>query len=83
MKRYDEFSEKIETTYTKYKIVVPTEKDKEELEEAFEHLHNTDCDTDYVTVNQLVHEYLTAERTGDLLMKNNIIVDGELYEKLI
>lgn len=82
MKRYDDFMEYTEDIYTKYKIVVPTEKDKEELEEAFEHLHYTDCDTDYVTVNQLVHEYLTEERTGNSLTKNNIIVNKELYEKI-
>ena len=79
MKKYNESEE---TNWTKYKIVVPTEEDKLELEKAFEHLHYTDCDTDYVAVNQLIHEYLTPERTGDDRTKNNIIVDKELYEKL-
>lgn len=79
MKKYNESEE---TNWTKYKIVVPTEKDKLDLEEAFEHLHYTDCDTDFVAVNQLIHEYLTPERTGDSRTKNNIVVDKELYEKL-
>ena len=49
----------------------PQLKDKQDLEEAFEHLHYTDCDTNNVPVNQLVHEYLTPERTGDENTKNN------------
>ncbi len=68
-----------EINWTKYKIIVPTEKDKQDLEEAFEHLHYSDCDTNNVPVNQLVHEYLTPERTGDENTKNNIIVDEELF----
>lgn len=68
--------------WTKYKIVVPTEEDKKELEEAFEHLHYTDCDTNFVTVNQLIHEYLTPERSGNPQTRNNIIVNKDLYEQL-
>ena len=79
MKKYNESEE---THWTKYKIVVPTEEDKLELEMAFEHLHDTDCDTECVAVNQLIHEYLTPELTGDERTKNNIIVDKDLYEKL-
>lgn len=65
--------------WTKYKIVVPTYQDKEDLEEAFEHLHYTDCDSNYVPVNQLIHEYLPM-RNDDT--KNNIIVDEELYNQI-
>lgn len=65
--------------WTKYKIVVPTYQDKEELEEAFEHLHYTDCDSNYVPVNQLIHEYLPMRNDNT---KNNIIVDEELYNKI-
>ena len=54
-----------EIVWTKYKIVVPTEEDKKVLENAFKHLHYTDCDTNLVAVNQLIHEYLT---------KNNYIL---------
>lgn len=68
--------------WTNYKIVVPTEQDKKDLEEAFEHLHYSDCDTNYVPVNQLIHEYLTPDRTGDEKTRNNIIVNKELYEQL-
>ena len=84
MKRYEDFKEdkskedltpaelkKVE--WTKYKIVVPTEQDKKDLMDAFEHLHYADIDTDFVPVNQLVHEYLDGR---------SIVVDKELYEKL-
>jgi hypothetical protein len=68
--------------WTKYKIVVPSEEDKKELEMAFEHIHYSDVDSEYVTVNQLIHEYLTPETTGDPKTKNNIIVDKDLFESL-
>ena len=94
MKRYEDFkSEGNKTDYltkeemknvkwTKYKIVVPTLEDKLELEKAFEHIHYSDIDTDNIAVNQLAHEYLTEEITGDSKTRNNIIVDEELYNKL-
>lgn len=64
--------------WTKFKIIVPTEKDKRELEEALHYLHNSDIDTDYIAVNQLVHTYLNEEEGYE----NNIIVDKDLFEKL-
>jgi hypothetical protein len=81
METYDN-KEKENYNWTKYKIVVPSERDKVSLELAFEHLHYTDCDTNYVPVNQLIHEYLTEKVTGDPKSKNNIIVNSELYDKL-
>ena len=72
-----------EVKFTKYKIIVPTEKDRQELLDAFEHIHYSDIDTEFVTVNQLAHEYLTPEKTGDSKTNNNIIVDQDLYNKLI
>jgi hypothetical protein len=59
--------------WTKFKIVVPREEDKLELMEAFKHIHYSDIDTDLITVNQLVHEYLEGI---------NIIVDESIYNKL-
>ena len=94
MKRYEDFKnennetdyltkEELETVkWTKYKIVVPTIEDKLELEKAFEHIHYSDIDTDNIAVNQLAHEYLTEDVTGDAQTKNNIIVDEELFNKL-
>ena len=81
MEEYNE-RKREDIRWTKYKIVVPTDQDKKDLEEAFEHLHYTDCDTNNVPVNQLIHEYLTSEITGDDKTKNNIIVDTNLYNKL-
>lgn len=87
MKRYEDFKNKDNDTdyltneemkavkWTKYKIIVPTLEDKLELEKAFEHIHDSDIDTDNIVVNQLAHEYLTEE-------SNNIIVDEELFNKL-
>lgn len=59
--------------WTKFKIVVPTEEDKQEIINAIEHIHHSDIDTNYVTVNQLAHEYLYG---------SNIVVDEEMYNKL-
>jgi hypothetical protein len=64
--------------FIKYKIIVPTQEDKEELEQAFEHIHYSNINTDYVAVNQIAHEYLN-ESEG---YKNNIIVDKKLYEQI-
>lgn len=75
MKRYEDFSTIKSVDWTKYKIVVPTEQDKSEIKKAFKHLHDADIDTDYVTVNQLVHEY-----TYDC--DDNIVVSEELYNQL-
>ena len=94
MKRYEDIkSQENKTDYltqeelknvrwTKYKIVVPTLEDKLELEKAFEHIHYSDIDTDNIAVNQLAHEYLTEEVTGDPETINNIIVNEEIYNKL-
>lgn len=84
MRKYDDYKkdegricltqqELKKVNWTKYKIVVPTKKDKKDLMEAFEHFHYADIDTDYVPVNQLAHEYING---------SNIIVDKELYRKL-
>lgn len=64
--------------WTKFKIVVPTKEDKIALEEAFHYIHNSDMDTDYVTVNQLAHTYLNEEEGYEY----NIIVDEKIYNEL-
>lgn len=91
MKKYDDFKKDKDALYltkeelatvkwTKYVIVVPTEEDRSELMEAFEHIHYSDIDTDNIAVNQLAHEYLDDSR--DPGTYNNIVVDAEAYEKL-
>lgn len=78
MKHYRDYKEDgSDVPYTKFKIVVPTEEDKQELVEAFRHLHYTNCDTELVTVNQLVHAYL-----GEPDALPVIIVDKDAYEKI-
>jgi len=66
--------------WTRYKIVVPTEIDRRELMEAFEHFHYEGYDSDIIAANQLAHEYLDEERMEGGM--NNIIVDEELFNKL-
>lgn len=84
MKRYEDYKEdksKEDLTkeelnnipWTRFKIIVPTQEEKDEIIEAIEHLHYADIDTDFITVNQLVHEYLEG---------TNIIVDEKLYNSL-
>ena len=58
--------------WTKFAIIVPTQEDKDELLEAFEKIHYSDVDLDYVTINQLAHQYLEDEGCY-------IKVDEELY----
>ena len=65
--------------FTKYIIIVPSNEDRRELMAAFEHIHYSDIDTDFIAVNQLAHEYL--DETVASGTRNNIIVNKELYEK--
>lgn len=65
--------------FTKFKIVVPTKKDKNEIMAAMEYLHDGDIDTQFVTVNQLVHEYDHGDPDDKY---SNIIVDEKLYNKI-
>ena len=64
---------------TKYVIIVPSEEDRQELMDAFEHIYYSDINTDFIAVNQLAHEYL--DETVAAGTRNNIIVNKELYEK--
>ena len=68
MKRYQDYCKNPEDItekelkkirWTKFKIIVPTHKDKKELLEAFEYIHGQadDFDLDFITVNQLIHAY--------------------------
>ena len=67
--------------FTKYKIIVPTQEDKEELEMAFRYIHDeAQLDSDNVVMNQLMHEYLTSDVMDGGY--NNIIVETGVYDKL-
>ena len=83
MKRYrdycvtDDLDDIIDVKWTQFAIIVPTKKDKEDVQAAMEYLHNSrDIDTDFVTVNQLVHEYDHGAGIS------RIVVDKKLYDKL-
>lgn len=56
MKRYLKKSKK-KIKYVDYVIIVASQKAKKELMEAFRHIHDSDVDTDFIVVCQLVHEY--------------------------
>ena len=90
MKKYEDFGynnhnddiSKVE--WTKYKIVVPTKEDRQELLEAFEHIHGSDgIDTEYITVCQLAHEYEVKFPEENNNWKGNVIINKKLYEKLV
>jgi hypothetical protein len=79
MKKYPEDDNNIDWKtfpFSKFKIVAETEEDKKELLEAFKHIHDSDIDTRFVTVNQLAHLY---QQNCNLCY---IIVDADLYSKI-
>jgi hypothetical protein len=87
MKQYKDFgcvgvnSDVSKVDWTKYKIVVPTEKDRKEIHAAMEYFHDCkETDTDFVTVNQLVHEYEHGDESDKY---SNIVVDFYLYHQLL
>ena len=85
MKRYQDYSknpkaddlteaELKKIRWTKFKIIVPTQRDKKELLEAFKHIHDSSIDLDFITVNQLAHAYHKEDKV--------IKVDRELFDSL-
>ncbi len=76
MKRYPaDDSTIVDSLFTKYIIIVPTEQDKVDLMEAFKLIHDSrDIDNDFVTVNQLMHEYQPT---------NDIIVSKDAYDVIL
>jgi hypothetical protein len=75
MKRYKENKK---TKFFKFMIVVPTQKDKDELIKAFRYIHNLGhLDTDFVIVNQLAHLYLDEPANPV-----TIVVDNTAFEQL-
>ena len=73
-----------EIPFVRYKIVVPTEEDKLELEEAFEHLHYSDCDTEYVAVNQLLFRgFPNSNQTIPLISTSEIEIQKQFQDNCI
>ena len=80
MNRYPEEQSNIDWKtfpFTKFKIIVPTHEDKNELLQATKHLHDCDVDTGFVAVNQIVHLYEDSRNPDP-----QIIVDSQLYDQL-
>jgi len=59
MKKYPDDDKNITyDLFTRYKIIVASEEDRQELRQAFKMIHDSrDIDNSYVAVNQLMHEY--------------------------
>jgi hypothetical protein len=75
MKKYKENKK---TKFFNFMIVVPTQKDKDELIEAFRYIHYLrDLNTNFVIVNQLAHLYLDEPDNP-----TKIVVDPTTFEQL-
>jgi len=92
MKKYSDYSKskKNEPTeaelkavrWTKFKIIVPTLKDKKDLIEALRHCHDNQgteetqsgINADYIPVNQLIHAYLEED--------SMIVVNKKLFNSM-
>lgn len=73
MTRYDNCKSNAEAnSFVKYKIIVPTEEVRQELLEAFKHMHDADIDTEYVAVNHLAHTY---HDDGNIIIVNKVLYD--------
>lgn len=86
MKKYRDFGVTMKTPsldkvkWTEFLILVPTDADKAEVQAAMEYLHNRrDLDTDFITVNQMVHQY----EHGDESDKYGLVrVDAKEFKRL-
>ena len=78
MRRYPEDIQK--TPWVEFAIVVPTQEDADQIRSAMHYMHNLrEIDTDFVPVNQLVHEY---EHEDESDKHTRIVVDPELFKKI-
>lgn len=61
MKKYSDYKENShhepDFPWVKFKIIAETKEDKQELLQAFKHLHDSNINTNFIAVNQLVHLY--------------------------
>lgn len=83
MKKYSDYSktnndeltsdEISSIVWTKFKIIVPTEQDKQEIVDAFKHFHDEGYDSELITCNQLAHMYQNPD---------SVLVDESLYNEL-
>ena len=64
-------NELLRIKWTQFKIIVPTQADKDELIEAFKFIHDSDIDKEFVTINQLSGLYL--EEVSDNIRVNSFL----------
>lgn len=77
MERFSDYPDGEMPRGVKFKVVVPTANDAEQVRQALRYLHNGDIDTDIVSVNTLVHAYLM-----DPFIPPAICVDKDEYERV-
>lgn len=68
--------------WVNFRIVVPTEDDKKQLQAAFEFIHDSpvmDTPEDYIVINQLAHSYLDEKREKGA--ESPILVDESLFKQ--
>jgi len=82
MRRYRKnASDSSKIPFVKFRIVVPTEEDRKQIQAALEYFHdNRHIDTDFIPVNQLAHAYLDKEREPKYI--SPIIVDSDQFHHL-
>lgn len=69
--------------FVKFKIVVPTEEDKRQLQACFEYIHDNqimDCEEDYIVLNQIAHAYLDSDREQDCI--SPIVVNPDAFHEM-
>ena len=69
LERYDESLGNNQNWVAITEIVVPTQRDKEQLLKAFEYIHDlSTIDSDFIAVNTIMHMYQCADK---IKVKNN------------
>ena len=69
--------------FINFRIVVPTEDDKRQLQAAFEFIHDgpvMDTEEDYIIINQLAHSYI--DDTLEEGAESPILVDSNLFKQV-
>ena len=78
MRKYDESIPQEIQKWIEFRIVVPDEETKKQLQAACEYFHDIwEIDTDLMAVNALAHAYLEPPDSFDAF-----IVDPKLFKKL-
>lgn len=79
MKKYKDFGKK-PVKFTEFIILVPSSAHKKEIQAAMEYMHDLrETDTDFITVNQIVHEYEHGDESDK---HSRVLVDGDTFRQL-